>query len=369
MDLLGDRGVCVLLSGMNGLGEHTLTIYRYNPLQRISSRPPSPENELFSKIAELRIDGNISVRETERSQAYRMGLSNGDSFTISANGRDFESSNILDQVEIVYAYNTGSGLYEQRNMTKIPGSQIEQRRLRELLGNRAAFEEFVTGLWYFITPQGTIDKQQYIYFSPSSRELIFYGDETQQVFTWQNSAATRYGLYISSQNISISTLRRTIEIELESLESIRVRVTEDVRLNLRTASAPWDGSYRKVDTLENPAKSTSTTIAHIEAFYDSSIGKMHFMPNGSYELIAGGTVRQGKYAFFNVNDQELLELRGDSASGPTRATYLVEAAQRPIDQAEDPAPPRQTLSLLRVRIGARGIERLYEGIISLTLAQ
>jgi len=77
-DLLGDRSVCVLLSGMNGLGEHTLTIFRKNP---------SPESaELFSKIAELGIDGTITVKEIARSQAYQMGLSRGESFTISVSG-------------------------------------------------------------------------------------------------------------------------------------------------------------------------------------------------------------------------------------------------------------------------------------------
>jgi hypothetical protein len=67
-----------------------------------------------------------------------------------------------------------------------------------------------------------------------------------------------------------------------------------------------------------------------------------------------------------VNGQELLELRGEGPSGPIRESYLVEADQKP---AGNPESLRQTLTLLSVRIGARGIERLYEGTISLTLAQ
>ena len=386
LDLLGDRSVCVLLSGMNSLGEHTLTVFRLNPVQA---------KEHFSKIAELRIDGNITVRETERSQAYQMGFSRGQSFTIAAYGRDFESSNILDQVEIVYAYNTGNGLFEQNSRTRIPGTQIEQRRVRELLGNPRAFEEFITGLWYFMTPKGTIDMRQYIFFSPANREIIFYGDETQQVFTWQNSNATRYGLYISSQNISVTTLRRSIDIELESLDGIKVRVFEDVRLKIGV-NAPWDGSYRKAGPPENREQKTpAARNAYINAYYDSSIGRIHFMPNGSYELNAGGTLRQGKYAFFTLNNEELLELRFDSVSGgelrpssgsmagsaapsgPVRETYLVSG---PVPEqavtAESPPgsgipaelPLRKTLTLLRVRIGAKGIERLHESSISLTLA-
>ena len=403
-DLLGDRSTCVLLSGVNGQGEHTLTVFHMNSsransvrtnISQIRQNPPT-SNELFSKIAELRIDGSINVREIERTQAYQMGLSQGQSFTIAAYGRDFESTNILDQVEIVYAYNAGNGLYEQTSRTRIPGTQIEQRRLRELLGNAQAFEDFVTGLWYYTTPQGTIDKGQYIYFDPVSREIIFYSDDTQQVFTWQNSTVTRYGLYVSSQNISVTTLRRSIDIELESLESIKVRVFEDVRLKIGV-NAPWDGSYRKAGPPEINAQTPPPEgNAFINACYDSPMGKLYFFPDGSYEINAGGIVRQGKYSFFNIDDQEFLELRSpelrsadprsEDTSGPLRETYLVggetgknnAAGNAPAenntpgpqagDSPDNKAPLQKTLTLLRVRIGSRGVEKLHEGTISLTLA-
>ena len=48
-DLLGDRSVCVLLSGMNNIGEHTLTAFRMNP-------PGSGEEALFTKIVDIKID-------------------------------------------------------------------------------------------------------------------------------------------------------------------------------------------------------------------------------------------------------------------------------------------------------------------------
>ena len=364
MDLLGDRSVCVILTGVNSFGEHTITIFRMNPAQSVGSAAAG--RTPFEKIAELRIDGTISIKEITRSQAYQMGFGKGETFTIAGYGRDFESANILDQVEIVYKYNPINGLYEQSSITRIPGAQVEQRRVRELLGDYKAFEEFISGLWYHMTPQGTIDRYQYIYFDPPSREIIFYGGETQQVFNWQGSTATRYGLYISSQNIRISTLRRTIDIELESLESIRVRVIEDVRLKIGV-NAPWDGSYRKANQLEPQAqKPQNPENAHIEAWYDGSIGKIHFSSDGSYELSNRGNIRQGKYAFFFINDREFLELRatergaGDNTENP-RETYMIEPERVAGEN-------RKTLTLNRVRIGARGVERLQEAAVTLTLA-
>jgi hypothetical protein len=382
-DLVGDRSVCALLSGMNSLGEHTLTIFRKTPENERAGR--EADIPLWTKIAELRIDGSISVRETERTQAYQLGIARGASFSISAYGRDYDSANIMDQIEITYVYNPVNGLYEQSRITRVPGNQIEQRRVQELLGNSRVFEEFITGLWYYVTPQGTIDSRQYIYFDPLSREIIFYADETQQIFTWQASSATRYGIYINSQNISVTTLRRFIDIELESLDSLRVKVVEDVRLRFGV-STPWDGSYRKASPQENQNASREQKDTYIDALYDSSIGKTRFFPDGNYELASGGTIRSGKYIFFQIGGREILELRStdqrpaeqrspegfsamsgangapEAQGADTRETYLV---QYPAGENF----PGKTMTLLRVRIGARGVQETHEGSITLTLSE
>jgi hypothetical protein len=361
-DMIGDRSVCVLVSGMNGAGEHTLTVFRKNN-NPPTDTAPYPEilqgNQPFIKIAELRIDGSITIQEAERTQAYQMGLSKGQSNTIVAYGRDYESSNMLDQIEITYTYNAVNGLYEQFKISRVPGTQIEQRRLRELLsGNPGEFENFIDGLWYYVDPQGTPDNRQYIYFDPHNRELIFYGDEAQQVFTWQNSSATRYGLYVSSQNISVTTLRRSLDIELESLDSIKVKVFEDVRLKV-LVSASWDGSYRRAGSFEAAAVNPAPEVSpYIDAVYDGSIGKLIFNKDGDYELYAEGAVRTGKYAFFPLEDQELLELKPGNISGLPRETYIVER------EAAEPGE-RGVLTLVRVRLGTRGIQELHEAAISL----
>jgi hypothetical protein len=379
-DLIGDRSNCVLVSGMNGAGEHTLTVFRKNSLDA-SPAEASPagvfptgdspgEGQIFNKIAELRIDGSISVQEAERAQAYHLGFTRGQSFTIAAYGRDYASSNILDQVEITYSYNPGNGLYEQSGITRVPGSQIEQRRVRELLnGGSEAFESFINGLWYYVSPEGTMDNRQYIYFDPLNREVIFYGEEIQQVFSWQNSSSTRYGLYISSQNISVSTLRRFLDIELESLESIRLKVFEDVRLKIKV-SAPWDGSYRKAGMVElktAQAAPDNSMAPHIDAVYDGSIGKISFSGNGAYILNSGGTVQQGKYAFFLLDNQELLELRPQNGMGMTRETYRLERSGQEDPEGIDPGGLYKNITLVRIRLGTRGVQELHEAAISLAL--
>ena len=356
-DLLGDRSPCIIITGMNGQGEHTMTVFRKNPVEL----PTQP----FKTIAAIQIDGSITVQETERPLAYQQGIARGQPFTIAVSGPDITSDNMLDRIEMVYTYNPIMLIYQRGRINRIPGSQIEQRRLREILtGEPKKFENFINDLWYHVSPQGTIDHSQYIYFDPEKREIIFFGDETQQVFVWQQSTATRYGLYISSQNISVTTLRRFLDIEMESLDSIRIRVVEDVRLKIGL-SASWDGSYRRAKTAIGTQAEKKNIRPYINAVYDSSIGRLRFHANGEYELSFSGSLTKGRYAFFRAGGNDLLELRpesnGAAGKGATETRYVY--------RLSDNTALRDTINLSRVRLGSSGVFDLHEAHIILTKAQ
>jgi hypothetical protein len=358
-DLLGDRSHCIILTGMNTQGDHTMTVFRRDP--RSDTSLP------FAVIAEIRIGGSITVQETERPLAYQQGIARGQPFVIAASGRDGASANMMDRVEISYAYNSARGIYEQSSITRVPGSQIEERRLREILtGEAKVFEKFIHDLWYHVTPQGTIDRGQYLYFDPEKREIIFFGDGTQQVFAWNYSNFARYGLYVSSQNISVTTLRRFLDIELESLDSIRMRVFEDISLKIGL-SASWDGSYRRAGAAARPSTEEKPTRPFTDAVYDSSMGRLRFYANGAYELSSSGTLSKGRYAFFRAGSHDLLELRpergANGANGAdNRLVYLCTGMETTGSESGN-------LSLARVRLGPSGIQEFHEAPIILTKAQ
>jgi hypothetical protein len=350
LDLLGDRMDCVILTGMNAEGKHTLTAF--HKVEKEDNGKP------FVKIAEIEVDGLIDIQETERPMAYRQSIVKGQPFAIIAYGRDSASDNMLDRIEIEYAYNPVKDFYEQGGITSIPGSQIEQRRVREILsGQPKVFEEFINDLWYHVSPMGTVDKSQYLYFDPEGREIVFFGEETQQIFRWQHSNATRYGIYITSQNIAVTTLRRFLDIELESIDSIRMKVFEDVRLKIGI-SASWDGSYRRAGKIY---ANDAPLRPYTDANYDSSMGRLRFYPNGDYELNSSGSSVKGRYAFFRVNNRELLELRSDRGANSRSAQNNEERMiYRLTGTAEEP------VSLIRVRLSPAGVQELQEGQIFLT---
>ncbi|MDR2542910.1 MAG: pallilysin-related adhesin [Treponema sp.] len=344
-DLIGDRNNCIIVTGMNAQNEHTMTIFRQTPGQ--------PYQYSYRKIAELQIAGSIVIQEALRSSAYQQGISRGVSFNIATYGPDPTSANILDQIETIYSFNPANQLYERLRVTRIPGTQIEQRRLRELLsGVPGVFENFIQGLWYFITAQGTIDTKQFLYFDPTRREIVFFGDDAQQVFRWQGSTPTRYGLYIRSQNLSIRTLMRFIDIELESLDSIRLRVIEDVRLKI-AVSTTWDGSYRRAGPGTVP-RNISQINSAINAIYESSWGRIQFYDTGEYTINSSGTIRNGVYVLFNIDRNNLVEFRPEeNANGENRMTYRI----------EDAAGLR---ILTPVRLSTTGVQDTHEAPVTLT---
>ncbi|MDR2659676.1 MAG: pallilysin-related adhesin [Spirochaetaceae bacterium] len=388
-DLIGDRSVCVILSGMNANGEHTMTIFKVNPGQDGKTS--------LNKIADIKIDGTISIIEKERTQAYQLGLTNGASFDIKGRSRNVLSSNEFDQIEVTYSYNPGLERYTQSNVARISGAQIEAARFRSLLnGGKAEFEQFIQGLWYLVAPDMSINNSQYIYFDTAGHEIIFYDKNTQQVYTWISSTSTRYGLYISSQNISVATLRRVMDIELESIDVIRVKVFEDVRMKIGL-NAPWDGSYRKAVSIKKTDMVEESSVkAYIDAEYNSSRGNLIFSQNGEYQINVLGLTQKGRYAFFKLKGQVYLELMQENADlrllggrsldgGSGREIYRVEyedapsAASSAISSvgggAADAASvgtdglPIPSFSLQRVRLSVRGEQDFHEDPVIFNLVE
>jgi len=339
-DLIGDDGICVLVSGMNGAGEQTLTVFRKIDTQ----------NEPFIKIAEFRIEGSIAVEDPGRRQ--------GRSLTIATYGRDYTSSNIMDQIEVTYAYNQINGLYEQSRMVKIPGTRIEQMRVGEILnGNPDRFESFINGLWY----QEDGDQRKYVYFNTANRELIFLYNNSEEVFAWQQSTSTRIGIHINSWNISHTKLRRTINVELVSLESIRLRVFQDAYLR----SGPnviWDGSYQRLPPAETVQEENRKNLPFLDNRFAGQDGIITFNRDGTYSIdpISGPSElsRRGHYVFFSLQDDQLLELRttktGNGENGANDGNGESSRETFKINHGEN------SITLSRVRIGTRGIQDLHE---------
>jgi len=373
LDLIGDRSNTIVVTGMNDKNEHTMTVFRRSPF----NDPMRP----FDVIADIRIDGSVAVREVQRSLAYQQGIARGQPFPIVASGRDLESDNILDRIELTYAFNPTDGIFQRTNRVRIPGAHIEQDQVRRILsGAPGVFENFISDIWYHVTPEGTIDRSQFIFFDPARREIIFFGEENQQRFVWQNSNTTRQGIFISSHNSTVTAMRRRVNIELESMDSIRITVTDERRQRIGVPP-PWSGTYRRAGAvLRAMADEGHDLSPHKDAIFDSPIGRLRFLPNGEYELSAHGSFSRGRYVFFQAGGRDLLELRPDAdyidvlgalvstrGSSDSRQVFHVTGISRSAHGRMGAVP--EYMGLTRVRMGASGIHDLREAQIVLTRAE
>ena len=375
LDLLGDRGNAIIVTGMNELNEQTLTAFRKSPFDD----PYRP----FDVIADIRIDGSVAVREVQRSLAFQQGVARGQPFDIVASGRDYGSDNMLDRIELTYSFNEAVGVYMRVGMARIPGARIEQDQVRHILsGAPGVFEGFMHDLWYHVTPAGTIDRSQFIFFDPDRREIVFFGEESQQIFVWQQSNATRQGLLVSSYNSAINSMRRRVNVELESMDSIRVTVTDERRQRIGIPP-PWSGTYRRAGAVIRAMEETHAMAPHKDAVFDSPIGRLRFLPCGEYELAGHGAFSRGRHAFFTAGGMDFLELRPERGYALALGA-LVAPAHAPGGGDEDrhvfrvtgisrnsrgePDSEPRYMSLSRVRLGATGAQDLRETQIALTRA-
>jgi flagellar motor protein MotB len=147
-----------------------------------------------------------------------------------------------------------------------------------------------------------------------------------------------------------------VDIELSSTKRIRVTVVEDVKLKIGSDKI-WDGSYEKISAVAT-AGSPNTSVSYIEAEYNGSMGNLRLSPSGSYELSSFNAGRTGNYMFFDFNGDMFLEFR---SSDGVRDLYLVEHGETLKGNGT-----WEVLTLMPVRIGVRGIQRLRETPISLT---
>jgi hypothetical protein len=95
--------------------------------------------------------------------------------------------------------------------------------------------------------------------------------------------------------------------------------------------------------------------AFVQAEYESSLGRVSFNANGEYRIASEGSVKTGKYAFFLLGNEELLELRQKASTAGERLPREVYAVAR----------DGSGIVLSRVRVGIRSIEHYREPSIAL----
>jgi hypothetical protein len=233
-DLIGDHNLDIVCTGMDDEGDQTITAFRR-----------SPGSLAYSGILSLAADA-IVIGDADRSESYQLGQTNGESWPVFAYTRDKDSQNLLDQVKDKYAWDGRKGMYLKTGSDRIPGAQVERDTISKILtGSEKDFETFLQGVWYEAGKAPFDPGTRLIHFDKASGSISFFRTEAQEVFSWTESHATRYGLYVRCQNDSVQDLVRLMDIELTGSDLVSIRVFEDLQMKMDPEDR-WDGSFRRM---------------------------------------------------------------------------------------------------------------------------
>jgi len=355
-DLIGDHNLNIVCTGMNESNEQTMTIYWKS--QDVDQK----QGTTFIKVFE-QAGSAVIVEEEERPDSYKLGQSNAGSWPISVWKADAASGNYLDQLKELWRWSFTDKAYVLASTESIPGASIARKKAESILdGTAETFKLFLDGTWYKESIDPLSPAAQFITFQSRDESLLFSGDGLIEVYGWENSNPTRYGLYIASRNQSVRNLRRLMDIELASADSINVRVFQDYRIKA-DISGRWDGRYRKLGAeiatsfKRQPAMAT-TALMDFSGEYESDDGMKLVLDGSAYRIEAVSGVQTGFIAIYTLDGKTILDMRQTAASGenPTRRSWIAVSSVK----NEPDGTMRKLLSLQEVRIGILGIEPSQE---------
>lgn len=351
-DLIGDHNLNIVCTGMNDANEQTMTIYWKS--QELDQK----QGTTFLKVFE-QAGSAVIVEASERPDSYKLGQSNADSWPISVWKADTAAGNYLDQLKELWRWSFTDKAYVLIATESIPGASIARKKAESILdGTVDTFKLFLDGTWYKEAIDPLSQAALFITFQSRDESLLFSGDGLIEVYGWENSNPTRYGLYIASRNQSVRNLRRLMDIELASADSINIRVFQDYRIKA-DISGKWDGRYRKlgaeIATVFKRLPAMATTGAmDLSGEYESDDGMKLVLDSATYRIEAVSGVQTGSIAVYMLDGKTILDMRQTPVSGgtPQRRSWIAETTVK----NERDGTIRKLLTLQEVRIGILGIE-------------
>lgn len=305
MDLTGEHRTALVYQGFADNGDSILQAFFILN---------TGGNFSLIKIADLRGDGTIFIQQLDRYDAYERSKANGASFPIWVYTSDSERPGSADQLQIQYEWEHSENSYVKTRTVRVAGSRIAAKELAKIQdGTVATFAKFLSGLWYMTEANGNL---RYVFFDYDSREIIFFKDDTEEVYKWAHSNIRRNGIYLSTINQEIENLQRRIDISLKSTEEIHIRIQDDVRM-LISENAVWDGNYKKIGKNMFLQKASSKSASVSEAFKKDGTWKIPDgstvkLQDGKYSMEAEGFLETGSYTCFENEGSSFIQFRSDS---------------------------------------------------------
>ncbi|MBO7486080.1 MAG: pallilysin-related adhesin [Spirochaetaceae bacterium] len=344
-DLIGDHSNVLVYTGLNNSGESILKAYKPSSFLRFKFN--------YDLIADLKTDGNIFIQQSDRSDAYSMFKTQGESFPIwvysSDTSRGLES---LDQIQTMWDWSFSEKKYVIVSQTRVNGKKIAANELNRILdGTPETFENFLSGLWYKTPSSG--NNLRYIFFNADDKEIILSFDKTQELYGWTASSLTKNGIHITSMSKSINNLIRQFNITLNGLDEIKLRVNDDVKMYIKEETL-WDGTYKKISLKANSYKeqTASQLLKQIESnsqIWTTSDNMSVTIKKSQFFITNDEKNSSGIITETVINNEPLLEFRTLQGETLLKGHYKAE-----LETTDTENSTTETLLLYPVNISIKG---------------
>ncbi len=311
LDLTGRNKMALVYQGFDSSGNSILRAYFINYEEKTDSYQLQP-------IADLKSNGAIYLQQTE-DENY-IGSENTP-YEIMMYSSDVSNPESSDQIQTVWNWSATEKKFVQSKRTKIKGSSIKSGELAKIQdGTIKTFADYLNGLWYKTEANGS--GVRYVFFDYESGQIVFLLGDEEEVYNWQNSTLHYRGMYISTTNFEIETLKRSVNVSLLDLKQIGILVHDDVSMVIKEESS-WNGDYKKMNFSdfysENTASSSiySSYIDNLERgpLWRMSDGHTVSFNKGVYQASNGEKTSSGNYIALQLGDANYIQFRSNVIQG------------------------------------------------------
>jgi len=198
---------------------------------------------------------------------------------------------------------------------------------------------------------------QFVIFDPLEKSLSFYSENVMELYQWEDSHSTRYGIFIGSRSTAVKTLRRLIDVELTGRDTVSLRIFQDIRLKA-DVTEQWNGSYKKMNAELSASFRKKSPVAEspegpLSGSFKGHDGSILTFDSPRFTQIRGGITESGGFSVFSLKGVSVLEMKFLTETGIVgrRASYRLDRSTR-----KENGELIEVLNLIPVRVAIDGIE-------------
>lgn len=323
IDMTGTHRTALVYQGEKTNGESVLRMYH--------CQHQKEKIEILT-IGNFSSDGTIFIQQTERSESYELSQTRGESFAVwvySSDKRSGKTSEnaVVNQIQTEYRWSETEQKYIQSKQLNITGSTLAAKELSRIQnGNLETFANFLTGLWYKTTSDGM--NPRYIHFNYDTKEVIFLSEDTEGVYSWEDSNLRRSGIYLTAVNTIIPSMKRRFDISLTGINEVRILVHDNVGMIIKENNQ-WDGIYHKLSfqTTFGEAKSVSNAEQIVKKLRENSAWSdgngNNFVFTGNTFRISGNAEENGIFAMDDVGQFTVIQFRSTVSPSMLSGAYSI----------------------------------------------